>query len=540
MKPDLIVCADTVHTMDDRRGITAVAMEEDRIVALGGRVDVGDWRAPGTEVIDLGGATLVPGLTDCHVHPVLGARMTRGVGLLEVASLDGLRAAVGTAAAELPSGAWVLGWGLDPNVVPGGRFTREMIDDVLGGRPAILRLFDGHSALASSRALEMAGVTGARSFDQTSQIVCDESGVPTGLLLEQAAMSTVDVVLPVLDTVTLAGLVGEALHAMATVGITNAHALEHEDVADAVYSHLEDRGDLAVRLRCSPWCLPGTGERDWARLGAAQGEGGRRWTQRGVKLFVDGTVDNGTAWLSAPDLHGQSVASHWPDPADYSRAVQWFAARGIPTATHAIGDRAVRHVLDALDVVVQLEGTSAARHRVEHIETVTDDLVGRFARSGLTASMQPTHATDYTRADGSDNWSTRLGAARAAQGWRTRDLRDAGVHVALGSDWPVVDCDPRGVLAAARLRRRGGRPDRDAVQPGQRLTARMALEGYTTHAAWSVSEEAVAGTITVGKRADLTAFCVDPLEAPADELAEAPIALTVLDGSVTHRLADGG
>ena len=530
MNPGLIVCADTIHTMDGRSGVTGVAMDGGRIVALGGRVDVAGWRSRGTELIDLGDATLVPGLTDSHVHPVLGARVTRGIRLLDVTTLDGMRTAVRSAAAELPPGAWVLGWGLDPSIVPAGRFHREMVDDVLDGRPALLRLFDGHSALASSRALEIAGVTGGRSFDQASEIVCDETGAPTGLLLELAAIASVDHALPQLDMATLAGLVDDALRSMAAVGITSAHALEHEDVADAVYDLLEARGDLLVRLRCSPWCLPGTAEPDWSRLAQGQGRGGRRWTVRGIKLFVDGTIDNGTAWLSAPDAHGESVASSWPDPTAYGRAVRWFAAQGIPTATHAIGDQGVRYVLDALDGV-----GGPARHRIEHIETIPDDLVARFVASGVTASMQPTHATDYTKADGSDNWSIRLGAVRAAQGWRTRDLRDAGVRVALGSDWPVAACDPRGVLAAARLRRRGGVLDMAPVQPDQRLTARMALEGYTTHAAWSVSEESVAGTITVGKRADLTAFTLDPLEAPADELVEAPIVLTVVDGSVTHR-----
>ena len=143
--------------------------------------------------------------------------------------------------------------------------------------------------------------------------------------------------------------------------------------------------------------------------------------------------------------------------------------------------------------------------------------------------MQPTHCTDYIAPDGSDNWSTRLGPLRASRGWRIRDLRDAGVRVALGSDWPIADFDPRGILAAAQLRRRGGAPERVPLQPDQAITARMALEGYTTHAAWSVGEEAETGSIEVGKRADLTAFAVDPLLAPPDELVDAPIILTVVE-----------
>jgi predicted amidohydrolase YtcJ len=149
--------------------------------------------------------------------------------------------------------------------------------------------------------------------------------------------------------------------------------------------------------------------------------------------------------------------------------------------------------------------------------------------------MQPTHCTEYTEPDGSDNWSTRLGPARAGQGWRIADLRNAGVRVALGSDWPIADFDPRGVLASAQLRRRGGAPDRATIGAQQAISARMALEGYTTHAAWSVGEDDVAGTIEVGKRADLTAFAVDPLVAPPDELVDAPVVLTVVHGSISHQ-----
>jgi len=119
-------------------------------------------------------------------------------------------------------------------------------------------------------------------------------------------------------------------------------------------------------------------------------------------------------------------------------------------------------------------------------------------------------------------------------------LRRAGVRVAIGSDWPVADFDPRGILAAAQLRRRGGAPDRTPIGPEQAISARMALEGYTTHAAWSVGEDEVAGTLEVGKRADLTAFAVDPLVAPPDEIVDAPIVLTVVDGAVSHHAAPVG
>lgn len=250
----------------------------------------------------------------------------------------------------------------------------------------------------------------------------------------------------------------------------------------------------------------------------------------GVKLFLDGTVEGGTAWLDHPDCHGAGTEPFWPDPAAYTRAVHALDRAGVPTATHAIGDAAVRRVLDT----VQALGTPQARHRAEHLETVPDDQIPRFARLGVAASMQPAHAT-YARADHSDEWSRRLGPERAARAWRCRDLRAAGATLVLGSDWPVAPYDPRRVLAAARLRRHPGDPGTPPVGPDQALTPLAALEGYTTHAARAAGEEDIAGRIAPGFRADLTAFTLDPLTTAPDELADAAIRLTMTGGHITHR-----
>ena len=405
----------------------------------------------------------MPGLTDAHVHPVMGAGLTRGVRLLEAATADEVRAAVADEAAGLASDAWVLGWGLNPNAVGDRSLRRELLDDVCGGRPVLLRMFDGHSALASTEALRMAGVDGPRVFDQKSEIVCDESGRPTGLLLEMAAIATVDQAVPEPDLATLTALTHTALTDMAATGIASAHAMEHAPIASEVYAAIEADGDLPIRLRCSPWCVPGTDESDWAELVAAQGEGGRRWTVRGIKLFIDGTIDNGTAWLAQPDTCGESTASFWPDPQAYQRALAWFAGQGIPTATHAIGDRGVEFVLDALESV-----NGSGRHRVEHIETIPDRLVDRFAQLGVTASMQPTHVTEYTEADGSDNWSRRLGPGSYGAG--LPDARPAGRGRTRGAGLRLAHRRlrspryPRGRTAAAPRRSPG--PHGHTAGPG--------------------------------------------------------------------------
>jgi len=186
---DLILTGGGIVTFDPARpAASAVAIADGRITAVGDRSDVRHWRGNRTEVIDLGGATLTPGLTDSHMHPAMGLDMTAGLDLSPCADLGAVRTALQAAAATAGPGEWVLGWGLDPNsfgTIPVGS---AAVEDVLNGRPACLTLFDGHSVLASREALRRAGIDGPRRFGSRSAIVCDERGRPTGHLLEEGAM----------------------------------------------------------------------------------------------------------------------------------------------------------------------------------------------------------------------------------------------------------------------------------------------------------------------------------------------------------------
>ncbi|GAA4079044.1 amidohydrolase [Nocardioides kongjuensis] len=523
MSADLLLVGTTVRTLDPARPTAhAVAVRDDRIIGLDD--DALALRGTGTEVIDLGGAVTTPGLVDGHAHPLLGATSFVGLDLSSCRDLTDLRAVL--AGAEPGVDGWVTGFGLDHNVFGGAPITNAVLDEVLPRLPVLVVLYDGHSALASSEALRRAGVSGPRRFEQRAEIVCDDAGRPTGLLLEHAAMGVVRDVVPPMPVAELRERLHAVLDGMAATGLTGATMMDAEGDALAALASAEEHGDLAVRLRVMPWCMP---EDDLAAIDALQGRRGRRWAVGGVKFFIDGTVEGGTAWLEHADCHGQGVEAFWRDPAAYTRAVRHFAAARVQTATHAIGDAGVRHVVDSFAGV----GTGGVRHRVEHLETLPLDDVRRLVDTGLVASMQPSH-TGYTRADLTDEWATRLGADRAARAWVCRDVRDAGGVLVLGSDWPIAGYDAREVLGYARLRRRPGSTDAP-VLPAQALTGAMALEGMTSHAAIADGASAEAGRVAVGCRADLTVFTVDPVDAPADEVAEAPIGLTVSGGRVTHR-----
>ena len=531
MSADLIITAETMHTLDPANpAATAVAVTGGIITGVGDRSDLARWRGPRTELIDVGAATVTPGLVDGHIHPVFGLDMTRGVDLSAVRDLDGLADALRRAQRDEP-GDWVLGWGLTPDAFGRAPITAEPLVRAVGDVPVFLQMFDGHSAIASPAALKRAGIDGPREFAGGACIVCDEHGTPTGHLLEIPAYEPVQAILPAQGAgVRRAGL-RDLLQRMAAAGLTAGNAMDFEgDSADLVAAVAGASG-LPIRLRFAPFCMPGISRAELDHIVDLQRSGGPRWRVDGVKFMIDGTVDGGTAWLEHADSHGESTAPFWPDPAEYAWAARYLANRGVPVVTHAIGDAGVRYVLDTL------ADTPRGRvpHRIEHIETIPSDLVGRFRAQDITASMQPTHCTLYTKADHSDNWSQRLGAERAGRAFRCRDLADAGARLALGSDWPIAPFDPRGIIADAQLRRPHGHGEIAPVLPGQSLSARTALAGYTIRAAEAAGLADVSGRIRVGNRADLSSFGLDPLVATPDEFAQAPVPLTVVDGAVVHR-----
>ncbi|GAB2738859.1 amidohydrolase [Salinifilum aidingensis] len=520
---ELLVVGTVARTLDpERPRAHAIAVHDGRIVALDD--DALALSGKKTEVVDVGGATTVPGLVDGHMHPILAATSFTGTDLSACRDLDAVRSAL---AATRPDGSgWVRAFGLNHNAFGQVPITRELLDELLPGVPVFVYFSDCHSALVSTEALRRANVTGPREFEQRAQIVCDERGRPTGFLVEHAAMQAVAEAMPAVPLEEVGARVREDLRRMAATGLTGGTVMDAEGSTFSILEHLESRGELPLRLRVAPWCMPGD---DIDESMALHGRRGRRWAVDLVKFFIDGTVENGSAWLHHADCFGQNTDAFWRDPAEYTAAVRRLAEAKVPTATHAIGDAGVGHVIDSFTGI----DTGGVRHRVEHLETLPREEVRRLVDTGLVASMQPSHA-GYVHADRSDDWSVRLGTERAARAWPCRDVRAAGGILVLGSDWPVAAYDARGVLAHARLRCPPGSGEAP-VRPDQALTGIEALEGMTTHSAIADGVAGEAGRIAVGCRADLTALAVDPVAAPADEVGEADVRLTVSSGLVTHR-----
>ena len=530
---DTMLLADPVHTLaeqgSERAAITAVGIVDGTIAMVGTREDASAWTAESTVVIDLGSATLTPGLVDAHTHPVMGLDLTRGVDLNGYNTLEGAMGALAEYAATLGEDEWVLGWGLDPNVYGSAVMGNGPIQEAIGGRLCYITMFDSHSAVASDSALALAGIDGQRTFADASSIGIGDGGRPTGVLFESSAMALLQEVIPVESSAERVERLYELLGAMAASGLTGGHVLDMQPDTLELLEEIERSRELPIRLRVSPMLRPGFTPEYLDELIALQERHGRRWKIEGVKLMIDGTIDNGTAWLYEPDNRGESTGPLWLDINQYVKAVGYLHERNVATATHAIGDNGIGFVAETLAALVP----NGTKHRIEHIETLPDDVLETIVRGGIAASMQPTHCTHYVAADHSDNWSHRLGSERANRAWRTRDLRERGATLALGSDWPIVPFDPRSIMADAQLRRPAGRVSASPVLPKQALTPRQALEGYTTEVAAAIGS--TGGVIEVGQPADFSVFALDPLAASPDEFAEGAVMLTMIAGQVTSK-----
>ncbi|MEV5737723.1 amidohydrolase family protein [Streptomyces sp. NPDC052292] len=533
MYADAIVLAGHVETFDETRPAgppaDAVAVADGRVVAVGGTEALGPLRGPGTVVHAFPGATVMPGLVDVHAHPVWGSiEAGCGVSLSGAVTLDDVCARLAGAAEGRPPGAWITGFDLDVNVFD-GEPSGAVFAERLPGRPVSLMTQDAHALVVSPRVVELVGLTGRETFHDASSVEVGPDGRPTGHVVELQAMQLVLDHYPDVPVDTAAGYVLAQLDRFARSGLTGLHALDFTDPSEAVYRHIEDRGELPLRIRCSPLVPADSAPETWQAVAGLQGRRGRRWHVEGAKFMLDGTADNGTAWFEQPDVHGQNRAPLWRDLDAYRAAMRFFAERGIPTATHAIGDQAVRF---ALDVIEEAGPVARAPHRIEHIESLPDDLLHRFAELDVVASLQPVHGTRHTRADATDNWSRRIGPDRAARGWRTRDLLDHGAVVALGSDWPIGPGDPRIALADCQLRRPVEEPGTAPVQPGQAISAREAYAGMTTAAAHAAGASDRLGRIAPGCLADLTVFAANPMDLAPEAQPGNTVLATVVGGAV--------
>jgi len=518
----------------DSAGTTsrALAIRLARVVALD--ADAEALVGPRTRIVDLRGRLATPGMNDAHCH--LGAG---GVALLEVdlrgaTSLAEIERRVAEGAKAAAPGEWVTGRGWDQTRLPsrelgpGGWPTKESLDRAAGGHPVYVRRVDGHTGWASSSALQLAGVDARTQDPPGGRIVRDAGGQPTGILEERATELVADKVPPPSADKRRRGVLA-ALELAARTGVTSVQTdAPAEDFA--VYTDLRREDRLTVRVY--GWVELTNEEISRFKGLGEEAPFGDFWLRRGLlKAYADGTLGSRTAWMLEPYADdGRTRGIRRIPVAELDALVLAADRAGLQVAVHAIGDAANREVLDAFEKAAQQTGRRGARHRIEHAQVLSPDDIARFAKLGVIASMQPTHATSDLR------WAEdRIGAKRAADGaYAWRKLLEAGARIAFGTDFAVEPLAPIEGLYSAVTRQSREAPFAPAGGwlPSEKLTLADAIRLYTSGSAYAEFAESDKGTLEVGKLADLVVWDRDLFKTPEAKLLEAKPVLTLVGGRV--------
>ncbi|MGQ9599977.1 MAG: amidohydrolase [Anaerolineae bacterium] len=534
MQANLLLWHGRVYTMDPGHPYAqAVAIAGSRVVAVGDDAQLRPLLCPGGYAVDLAGRTVIPGLIDAHVH--FGHHclsLYQGeVDLDQAPDKETAVARVAEIARRTPPGSWIRGGGWNKNLWPDPSFpTAADLDAVAPHHPVALEDKSHHAIWLNRCALEQLGITAATEDPPGGEILRDESGQPTGILLEKA-VAWVYQSLPEPDVDTMVAALRQGIPQAHRLGLTGVHDPAPPTVLAALQA-LQAQGGLNLRVLVH---IPQDNLESAMRLGIRSGLGNEMLRIGGVKIFADGALGPQTAYLLAPyegtaDGHGLPTLS----PEELTCLVRRAHDAGLSVVAHAIGDAANRAVLDALEqdqiARPQMAYPPSLADRIEHVQLLHPDDLPRLARLGVVASMQPIHATsDMDMAE--RYWGRRCQLAYA---WRS--LLDVGTTLAFGSDCPVETLDPlAGVHAAVTRRRADGRPGPEGWIPSQRITVAEAVYAYTMGAAYAAGEAHLKGSICPGKLADLVVLSHDIFNIEPREILQTHVEMTVLDGQIVYR-----
>lgn len=519
--------------------VQAIAVKNGRVLAGGTSGAIEKFRGRHTQVVDLGGHFVMPGFNDAHVHLGNGALELLNVNLAGAAALIQMQQRIATRVASSSPGEWIWGSGWDETRWSDSELpSRQDLDSITAGHPAIFSRIDSHIAVANTAALRAAGISSSTPDPHGGAIDHDANGEPTGILREPPAMELVTSKVPAPQPSSRRKALELVLLQAARQGVTSLQDNSNwEDFL--LYEELEHEGKLTARI-CE-W-LPFKASVDLLQEHRKLHPATDAMLHTGmVKAFLDGSLGSRTASLLAPyadDPRNSGLPQY--EAATLNRMSDERAAAGFQIGFHAIGDRAVQLALDAFEEVVRYLREHSApsatgpanswrdlRFRIEHAQVTAPGQLARFHQLGVIASMQPSHLlTDMTWAE------ARLGPERAKHSYAWRDFLDNGVLLAFGTDFPVEPITPfRGLYAAVTRQNEAGSR---SYYAGQRLTMEEALAAYTWGAAYAEFAERDKGTLQPGMFADFIVLDRDPTSVQAGEVLGTRVLRTVVGGRVVY------
>lgn len=513
----------------------AVVVDGDRIVFVG--TESGAEEAAGSDArrIDARGGLVLPGFIDGHAHVVMTGAALRKAQLRDAPDLGEIQRRIGDWARDHPDAPRVLGRGWVHAAIPGGAPTREALDAVVSDRPAYIDSYDLHSCWVNSAALAELGIDRDTPDPSGGRIVRDPAtGEATGYLLETVVTERIWPLLNRVSDEETDQNLASALKTYAQSGVTGAVEMALEEPSLRAMVRAREAGQLTARIVAHAIIHPG--ENSSAEL--AQVEAATRLAQEyrgdhlrvaGIKIISDGTIDGCTAALLEPYSNGSNAEPIW-NRDSLMRVVAAADKAGLQIAIHAIGDKAIRNALDALEHAGKVNGTSGLRHRIEHLEYADPEDIGRLGALGITASMQPVHADPSYLI----NWSAMLGEERAEQGFAWPLYLETGATLAFGTDTPTAPHEALPNMYVAATRKSPSDTSVPAHRPDWALPLTDAFLHGSRESARAAWLDHVTGMLRPGLAADLVILDRDPVAQGAEALLETTVRLTMMDGRITH------
>jgi predicted amidohydrolase YtcJ len=535
---DVIVHHARIYTVNAKQAwAEAVAMQGDKVVAVGTEAEVEKLRGPKTKMVDAGGNLVLPGFVDCHIHFLDGSLSLGRVNLEGAKDVADIQQRLREYAGKHPGKDWILGRGWDYAMFGAAALPdKKYLDELFPDRPAYLEGYDGHTYWANSKALALAGITKDTPNPPNGVIVRDPAtGEATGALKE-AAHGLVGKVVPVPTRAEKLAALRAGMKWANEHGLTRVHSAGGDFEELPLFDQLRREKQQTLRFYIAYFLdPPELRPVDIEKIEAARKKYADDWISGGaVKMMVDGVIESHTAAMLEPYTDDASLKGKlfW-DPGKYKAAVAELDKRGLQLFTHAIGDYGVRTALDAYENAEKVNGTQDRRPRIEHIETIQAIDIPRFGKLGVIASMQPLHS--YPNDDTLSVWARNIGPDRAGRAWVWKSIADDGGHLAFGSDWPVVTLNPwDGVQTAVTRQTKEGTP-RDGFVGSQRISVADAVYGYTLGAAFAGRRENTEGSIEAGKLADMIIVSQNIFEIDPHKISDTKVTTTIVGGRVVYQ-----
>jgi len=532
MPADLVLVNGTIYTVDKTRPVvSALAVARGLILFAGSDADAKALANAATSVIDLHGATVVPGFTDAHAHLLGLGDMLRRVNLAGSSSYDEVIDRVKARAKDVKPGEWIRGRGWDQNRWPSKEFpTHDALSRAFPNNPVVLERVDGHAYLANAKAMEIARVSVSTADPEGGRIIRLASGAPSGVFVDNA-QSLIDRAIPASTRDDTRKAIIAAIAECNRWGLTGIHDAGEDAATIGIFEELAKAGSYNLRnyVMLSDPGEPGSPAalgNPYLRRGPQSAlYDGHLWI-RAIKLYADGALGSRGAALLAPYADEPANSGLLLSRPEHIRAWADAALRsGFQVNVHAIGDRGNRVVLDAFESALRTAPKPDHRFRIEHAQVLSAEDIPRFAKLGVIPSMQPTHQTSDM------GWAeTRVGPQRIRGAYAWRSLLNTGVVIPSGTDFPVEEVNPLLTFHAAVTRQDPRNLPLGGWYPDQKMTRDEALQSRTIWPAYAGFQESVLGSLTTGKYADFVVLDRDIMRIPDTEILGTRVISTWIGG----------